>query len=363
MLSYVTRYLLSTLQVEKLKSLFRPIHGELCPKDHSVVQQPASSGKNVRYLTEAEYRSYGLRPELRSLQEDKVSYVPPQETYRSIQEKEQFRSPTRMYRDAPLAEEHILKKPAPIYAEAPSTQVHSLRNCGPVYAEVPSMQEHILRNPAPIYAEAPCAQKHSLRNQAAIYAEAPFTQEHILRNPAQKYAAATSVQEHIFRGPAPIHGDVSNMCDKGASSEARFLSEDEYRMYGLKGRREQSPFMSTRRTYVLDHHRGDQYLSHSYHASSSAPYVRSIGVGAAVYGTIPPATMSGAYQAEMKPANHTADYHLPRGVPDDGLHSSYASQETYVFSQGNHCPGSQYDHASTPVSSRYSFAGASYSYR
>lgn len=354
---------LTLKQVEKLKSLFRPIHGhKLNPKDHSVVRQPASSGESVRYLTEAEYRSYGLRPELRSLQEDKVSYVPPQEPYRSSQEKEQFRSPTRICGDAPLAQEHILRNPAPMYAEAPST--HSLRNCAPVYAEAPSTQDHILRNPALTYTEAPSAQERSLRNQASIYAEAPFSREHILRNPAQVYAAAPFAQEHIFRGPAAIYGDVSIMHGKGASSEPRFLSEDEYRMYGLKGRREQSPLMSTRRrTYELDHHREDQYLSHNYHASSSASYVRSIGVGAAAYGTIPQATMSEAYQAEMKPAIHTRDYHLPRGVADDGQRSSYASQETYVFSQGDHRFGSQYDHASTPVSSRYSFAGASYSYR
>lgn len=355
---------LTLKQVEKLKTLFRPIHGrKLNPTDHSVVRQPASSCENVRYLTEAEYRSYGLRRELRSLQDDKVSYVPPREPYRSSQELEQFRSPTRICEDAPLAEDHILRNPAPIYAEAPSTQVHSLRNSAPVYAEAPSTQDHISRNPALIYTEAPSAQERSLGNQASIYAEAPFTQEHSLRNPAQGYAAAPFAQEHIFRGAAPVHVDMSIMHGKGASSEPQFLSEDEYRMYGLKGQREQFPLMPTRRrTYELDHHREDQYLSHDYHASSSASYVRSIGVGAAAYGTIPQATRSEAYPAEMKPANHTADYHLPRGVADDGLHS-YASQETYVFSQGELRFGSQYDHASTPVSSRYSFAGASYSYR
>lgn len=278
---------LTLKQVRKLKSLFRPV-----PKPHSndrsVVQQPPSS--NSRYLTEEEYRSYGLRPEIHGSRHHTVPYVLLQEPYRSNQEEQIIRSPPLLYRDA----------------------------------HAPPPQEQTFRSPAPIYRDAP-----------------PPQEQIIIRNP--------------------------NLQDHAGVSDPFFPSENDYRVYGLKGRTDQSPLVSTltRPNNELDRCREDQYQSHhNYHAPSSDPYARlTTGVGATRYEPYSHLRVTEAYQTDLKPVDHNVEYNLPRRAAESVVYSSYASHELSEYNQRNHHLGGQYDLASAPVSSRYSFAGASYSLR
>ncbi|KAL2900516.1 B2 protein [Bienertia sinuspersici] len=278
---------LTSKQVKKLRSLFRPVRQPHL-KDHASVQPAPSS--DPLFVTEEEYRSYGLRPLSHGLRQDTVSYAPVHESYWTRQEREpDFRSP------------------APVYKDISSTQ------------------------------------------------------EQILRNPVQQYRDVSSTQE------TPVHGPFSTLRDHAVDSQPLFLSENEYRMYGLRGRIDHSSMIpATRRpTNGLDSYRENQYHCQNYNTTSSDPYTQFTGVEAtATYESYSQSTVTEAYRSDLRPAtsSYSSDYLLPRKIVDEGLYSSYASRDLSEYNQRSHV-GGQSELPTAPVSSRYSFAGASYSLR
>ncbi|CAO2824474.1 unnamed protein product [Amaranthus hypochondriacus] len=258
---------LTSKQVKSLKSMFRRVrqpHFE----NHSGVQQPKLS--DALFVTEKEYRSYGLRPQLHGTRQDAVPYAPVlvPESYRTGQEVQGFRS---------------------------------------------------------------------------------------------------AVQEHIK--PAPSHGHFPSLQTQAGSSEPMFLSENEYRMYGLRGRTERSALVpsSTKPPNELDRHRENPYHSHNDLVTTSGPF-SSLTAGAGTYEPHSQSTVIEAYRADLRSASYSADYHLPRRVTDEGLYA-YASldlsehKRSHTSSQFGVAPAPARAPEPAPVSSRYSFAGALYSLR
>ncbi|KNA16805.1 hypothetical protein SOVF_085880 [Spinacia oleracea] len=306
---------LTTKQVQKLRSLFRAVpqpHLE----DHPRGLQPASSS-DLLFVTEKDYRSYGLRPELRGLRQDTVSYVPVLEPCSTNQERE-----------------HVFRSPAPIY-NTPTTQEQVFRV---PYRDVISTQE-MFAKPTPVYMDT------------------PSTSEQIFRIPAPSYRDITS--QEMFAKPATVYGPFSSLQDPAVGPEPYFLSENEYRMYGLRGRNDSIPATTTRPS---DSYQENQYHSQNYNVTSSDPFTSLTAVGGSTYGAYSQSTVSEAYRGDPRHANYTVDYHLPRRVSDEGLYSSYASRDLSAYNQRSHI-GGQSELASAPVSSRYSFSGASYALR
>lgn len=280
---------LTSKQVKKLRSLFRPVR-QLHLDDQSVIRKPASSS-DVLFVTEKEYRSYGLRPELRGLRQVTVPYVPVLESHGTSQEREQ-----------------VFRSPAPIHKDTQPTQ------------------EQIFRNPAPLYRDISCT------------------------------------QEEMFAKPTPVYKPLSSLQDPAVDPGPLFLSENEYRRYGLRGWTEPQQLIpaTARPTDELDSYRENQSHTHNYNVTSSDPF-SSLTVGNATYGGYSQSTVTEAYHRDLRLENYTADYHLPRRVADEGMYSSYASRDLSTYNPRSHVGQSELSSAS--VSSRYSFAGASYSLR
>ncbi|KAH9622794.1 hypothetical protein KSS87_021219 [Heliosperma pusillum] len=285
---------LTSKQVNNLKSLFRPT--QQSHKDHRVSQQPSSSFDPL-YVTEEEYRKFGLRPNLRGLRQDTVSYaLIPQPSGGAQESNQLFRTPAPVYRDAPSTQEQIFGAPPPAYRG--------------------------LSNP--------------LENR---------TQEQIVGQPALTYGTSSSA----FR-------------EKTVRSDPVYLSEEEYRRYGLRGRTEQSSVKPVAQVREVNHYLEDKYLPSNYHETSSDPNVRSPRVAAAPYEAYSQ-TRTTAHPTDMNRVFDAIDYPLQRSAVDERIYPSSVSHELPDYNQRNRNIGGPDDLASAPVSSRYSFVGASYSYR
>ncbi|GAB2281474.1 hypothetical protein Dimus_016062 [Dionaea muscipula] len=181
-------------------------------------------------------------------------------------------------------------------------------------------------------------------------------------NPTYRYSEE---KEQIYKDPAPVHADLTAQ-DTAVGFEPIFLTEEEYRLYGLRGRREQTSFIAPTRPQAngLDHLQDDdRYSRYSYISSSSDRHVQLPGTGAAP-----------SYSHLLRPGDETymteprydvqrnADFHLEGRTLYDGHYSAYPITQLSEYDQRNRHAGGQSDYVNVPVSSRYSFAGASISY-
>ncbi|XP_074274248.1 uncharacterized protein LOC141598388 [Silene latifolia] len=306
---------LTSKQVHSLKSLFRP--RQQSHKDHRVAQQPSSSFDPL-YVSEEEYRKFGLRPNLRGLRQDTVSYA---------------------------------LIPQPSGGTQDNNQL--FRTSAPVYRDPPSTQEQIFRAPPQAYRG--------------------------LSNPLENRA-----QEQIVGQSALTYGTSSSYREQAVRSDPVYLSEEEYRRYGLRGRTELSSVKPVPQVREVNELRGraelssvkpvpqvrevnqyleDKYLPSNYHETSTDPYVRSPRVPAPAYESYSQTRVITAHPSDMNRVVDASDYPLPRSAIDERIYSSSASHELPDYNQKNRNVGGPADLASAPVSSRYSFVGASYSYR
>ncbi|GMH20480.1 hypothetical protein Nepgr_022321 [Nepenthes gracilis] len=202
-------------------------------------------------------------------------------------------------------------------------------------------------------------------------------------------------RDQIYRNPVQVHGDVTFTQDRALHSGSFFLSEKEYRMRGLRGQSDQASFVSP--TSGLDRIQDNQKYCYVYGASSFDPHLQLPGAGAAATESYSLNTGTAAYMAEHNYGiKHDTEIHSRRRILGDGQYSAYATSQLAVpkydiehdagshlqkrildegkysadvtpqlseHNQRNHHLGGQSNHASMPVSSRYSFAGASISFR
>ncbi|KAL9239194.1 hypothetical protein vseg_013537 [Gypsophila vaccaria] len=280
---------LTSKQVTKLKSLFRPLPQLL--KDHPAIQQPSSFSDPYR-PTKNEFRTFDLQPNLHAPRQDPVPYVPTLETYSSSHYVCQtFPKPTSIYRDT------------------------------------------------------------------------PSTTEQVFRDPAQTYRATPS-QETTVVQPVPGYGSLSSLGDQPGCSEPLFLREYDYPMYGLTSHSQTHPSSAipVARPQEFSHYIENRYLPSNYPGTSSDPYLSLAGRDTA-YKVYSQTTLTTTRRStEMNPGARVIDYSFPIRGANEGVYSFNPSHELY-YNQRNHHPGAPADYALAPVSSRYSFAGASHTFR
>ncbi|KAL9228115.1 hypothetical protein vseg_003729 [Gypsophila vaccaria] len=315
---------LSSKQVNKLKSLFRPI--QKFRKDHQAAHQPSSSSDRL-YVTEEEYRTFGLRPKSHGLRHGTMIYAPAPEPYQSAQARDQ-----------------LLRPPAPIYVVTPSAKEQIFRAPAPAYREI--TREPIVGDPTLRYGSV------SLRDQADR------------SDPVLKYGSVSLRDPADRSDPALRYGSAS-LPDQPDRSNPTFLSEDEYRLYGLRGRPEPPPEKSVARARELDRYPEDKYLVDNYPGSSSDPYrsLPSLPTGTNPAYDYRQTTMTTSHRTDVKPVLHGFDYPLPRSSATEEVYSAYTSHVLSDHHQRNRQLVGPAEFDPKPVSSRYSFAGASYPYR
>ncbi|KAK9726186.1 hypothetical protein RND81_05G196500 [Saponaria officinalis] len=297
---------LTSKQVNKLKSLFRPVPKS--HKNHLPAHQPSSSSDRL-YVTEEEYRTFGLRPRpnLHTLRHGTVSYAPIPEPYQSTQARDQL-----------------------------------FRNLAPNYGGTSTTKEQIFRAPAPAYRE--------------------ITREPIGEDPALRYGSLSLPNQADRPDPTLGYGNLS-LRKQADRSDPGFLSEDEYRLYGLRGRPEPPSEKPVAQARNSDYYPENKYLLDDYPGMSSDPY-RSLPTGpSSTYDVYRQTTMTTSHLTDVRPVVHGIDYRLPRSSTDEVIYSSYPSHELSEYHQRNRQLVGPAELDPKPVSSRYSFAGASYSYR
>ncbi|KAK9757241.1 hypothetical protein RND81_01G151200 [Saponaria officinalis] len=281
---------LTSKQVSKLKSLFRPLPPS---QYHLAIRQPSPPSHPSR-PTENEFHPFGLQPNLHSLRQDPVPYVPTPEFYKTSQYVSQtFPDTSSIYRDT---------------------------------SSIPSIKEENFRDSAQTYRVTPSREK--------------------------------------FLGQdVPRYGTLSSLGVQPSCSEPAILREQEYPMYGFRARSHTNPSSEippVARTPELDHYRENQYLPSNYHGTSSDPYQRLSEGRGPVYEVYSQTTLTTTttHSIDMNP-----DYSLPRRGAIEGIYSFNPSHELSHYNHRIHHFGGLADGAPAPVSSRYSFAGASYSFR
>ncbi|GAB4829706.1 hypothetical protein Ancab_019358 [Ancistrocladus abbreviatus] len=226
-------------------------------------------------------------------------------------------------------------------------------------------KEHLYRNPAPLHGDLASAQDRTLGSEPLFLTEREYRMYGLRGRREQTTFVSPTTQpssgvdhlqdEHLHRNPAPVHGDLASEQDRTLGSEPLFLTEKEYRMYGVRGRSEQTTFASptTQPAIGVDHLQDGYYYRSKYGVTSSDPYLQLPAIRAA-----PPDPAPDAYLTNRKyDIKQDADLYLQRRILDDGQYSAYAASQLSGYNQlGGH------DYASAPVSSRYSFSGASISY-
>uniref|UniRef100_A0A803MWS9 DCD domain-containing protein n=1 Tax=Chenopodium quinoa TaxID=63459 RepID=A0A803MWS9_CHEQI len=350
---------LTSEQVKKLRSLFRPVL-QLHLKDHPVVLQPASSSDRL-FVSEMEYRRYGLRPELRNMGQDTISYAPVPDSYGTNHEREQlFRSSATLYKDTPSAQEQLCRIPAPLYRDVSHTQ-EMLAKPAPVYGSFSSLQEPAVSHHEPFYLSENEYRMYGLRGQSEHKPLVSATTRP--NNELDGYQDNQYHSHHPFtsltRAGADTYGAYSqaSVTPSDPFTSLTRAGADTYGAYSQATVTPSDPLTSLTRAGA------DTYGAYSQATvTPSDPFTSLTRAGPDTYGVYSQSTVTEAYRSDLGLANNAVDYHLPRRVADEGLYLSYASRDLSAYNQRSHV-GAQSELAPASVSSRYSFAGGSYSYR
>ncbi|KAL9275076.1 B2 protein-like protein [Drosera capensis] len=215
------------------------------------------------------------------------------------------------------------------------------------------------------------------RHKEVSYPKSPFLTEEQYRNFGlqQELPGANpfvdhpnpnhrSVQEkyRFFGGSAPARAEIASSRGTAAGLDPFFLTEEEYRTYGLRGRRDQASSIAPTSVQANGlSHPQDRYLHYStripYHATSSDPdlHLRGIPYSSSLY----PAAET--YMTEIRyDAQRDADFDLHIKYLHDGPYSAYPATQLPEYNRSLPHMVVRSEHVSAPVSSRYSFAGASH---
>lgn len=165
-------------------------------------------------------------------------------------------------------------------------------------------------------------------------------------------------REHLPRQPDYLYRDAIPAQRETLSIDPLYINEKEYQAYGLVARRELPPAVpvaTVTSATALGSYANDPYYAYRYGALSGDPYLPSVRreeVPASSY------SVGGTFPAETA--------HLRRIETDQGadrLYSTYAADALLRYNQTENRQVAQPEAVSVPVSSRYSFAGPSFSFR
>ncbi|KAA8549215.1 hypothetical protein F0562_000899 [Nyssa sinensis] len=194
-------------------------------------------------------------------------------------------------------------------------------------------------------------------------------ERHILTTPVAPTLDPYSNDRESERLPmkhASINGDAALMRNESIRPDPLFLSEKEYRAYGLKVQRELPTSMTStmETTTAFDKYPRDPYYPYDDDTASLVDRYLSLPTMVAA----PSESYSlGARETYINNSNRTecnTTNYSERVVPDQQrLYPTHASRALSDNNQKYHHLGGEPEFTSTPISSRYSFPGPSVSYR
>uniref|UniRef100_A0A5B6Z6W4 DCD domain-containing protein n=1 Tax=Davidia involucrata TaxID=16924 RepID=A0A5B6Z6W4_DAVIN len=180
------------------------------------------------------------------------------------------------------------------------------------------------------------------------------------------------LREHLLSHPATIYMDTVPPQGEITHHDPLLLNEKEYRTYGLGAKWElQHPIpTATTAASTLDSYAKYPYYTSHYGASSADPYPPTLRREEIPSGSY---SLGGSRETYLTETGHsqrretylTETDHLGRRENDDmgRLYSIYASSALSDYNQIHKYQGTRPEPSLAPVSSRYSFAGPSSSYR
>ncbi|KAF5746976.1 hypothetical protein HS088_TW06G01153 [Tripterygium wilfordii] len=161
-------------------------------------------------------------------------------------------------------------------------------------------------------------------------------------------------REHLSRQPDLIYRDTVSVHRESNRADPLYFTESEYQAYKLGAKLELHTGTGT--GTVLDHYKRDPYNPFHHGASSVDSYRLPVHRNEVSSGTYSPGGRIATYPGEMDRLQRE-----PEQV--DRLYSTYAADALSNYNRISHHQGAPRETAPAPVSSWYSFAGPSQSYR
>ncbi|KAG2695378.1 hypothetical protein I3760_07G011000 [Carya illinoinensis] len=160
---------------------------------------------------------------------------------------------------------------------------------------------------------------------------------------------------HLLRQPDHLYMEAVPAQRETVRADPLYINEKEYQAYGLGTRREMptSVPVATAAT-ALSFYKEDPYNAYHYGTSSVEPYLPPLRREEAPSASY---SIGGTHPLE------TAHLHATENDRVGSLYSAYDAAALQPSNQTQHYEAAQPEAAPGPVSSRYSFAGLSYSYR
>ncbi|KAJ0079721.1 hypothetical protein Patl1_23442 [Pistacia atlantica] len=176
--------------------------------------------------------------------------------------------------------------------------------------------------------------------------------------------------QRLLRDPDPVFRDTIPAPRESLPVDPLYLSEREYQTYNVGARHELRSVVSPAAVTNLDSYTRDPFKSH-YYGASVDPYLppprrEEIASGSYLTDGRREEIASGSYLADGRRETYlvgTDPLRRRETDPVDRLYSTYAASALSNYNQQHHYDVAKPESAAAPVSSRYSFAGPSLSYR
>uniref|UniRef100_A0A5B6ZHN0 DCD domain-containing protein n=1 Tax=Davidia involucrata TaxID=16924 RepID=A0A5B6ZHN0_DAVIN len=195
-------------------------------------------------------------------------------------------------------------------------------------------------------------------------------ERHILTTPVSPTLDPYSTdqeREQLLMNHASINGDAALVRNESIRSDPFFLSEKDYRAYGLKVQRElpasMTPTIETTTT-AFDKYPRDPYDPYDYDTASLVDRYLSMPSMVAAPSESYSLTARESYINNSNHMESNTKNYSERVVPDEQrLYSTYGSNVQSDYNLKYHQLGGEPEFTYAPVSSQYSFGGPSVSYR
>ncbi|XP_059660568.1 uncharacterized protein LOC132306964 [Cornus florida] len=294
---------------------------------------------------------------------------------------QQVKKLTQLFRPAPWHSnaQSSIQEPVPapiIYPQPAATAQSEVARREQVYRDHHSSSKAV-GNLVPAYHERNQSSKHPILPRVSDSPDPLFLTEkeyrsyglrrerHVMTNAAAPVSPALDPysthqeRERILMNPASINGDATLVQNEAFRHDPRFLSEKEYRAYGLGVQREQPPSMTPiggMTTTALNKYPEDQ--CHTYHYDTNSLVERYLTLPRAV--AAPPESYSQTarqnYISNPNYIERDTRNHTGRLVPNEAerSYSTYASHMLSDYNQNYHDLRGEPEYTSTSVPARYS---------